>query len=239
MSEARLPTRPVFGPAIAPAVVLGALAAAAWALLASGATGHMSHDELLGSGQLPQLAPLLAFLGSWQLMVAAMMLPLAVPAIASRARRTGRPWAAAGAVAVALCAVWTGFAVAVLAGDSGIHRLVAAWPWLAEHEWLVASAVLVLAGLVQLAPFQQRALASAQRASGRPWRYATLCLGSCWALMLVMFAVALGSLLWMAVVAVMMTVERVTAHGSRWAPLVGAALISLAVLPPLHLVGVH
>lgn len=239
MSEARLPTRQVFGPAIAPAVGLAALAAAAWALLASGATGHMSHEELLGSGQLPQLAPLLAFLGNWLLMVAAMMLPLAVPAIAARARRTGRPWAAASAVAVTLCVVWTGFAVAVLAGDSGIHRLVAAWPWLEEHEWLVASAVLVLAGLVQLAPFQRRALASARSASGGPWRYAILCLGSCWALMLVMFAVALESLLLMAVVAVMMTVERGTGQGSRWAPLVGAALISLAVLPPLHLVGVH
>ena len=55
--------------------------------------------------------------------------------------------------------------------------------------------------------------------------------------MLVMFAVALESLLWMAVLAVVMTVERVTAHGSRLAPLVGTALISLAVLSPLHLTG--
>lgn len=239
MSEARLSTRPVFGPAIAPAVVLVSLAAAAWALLASGATGHMSHDELLGSGQLPQLAPLLAFLGNWQLMVTAMMLPLAVPAIAALARRTGRPWAATGAVAATTCVVWAGFAVAVLAGDSVVHRLVAGWPWLEQHEWLVASAVLVLAGLAQLAPFQRRALASVHSAPGGPWRYAISCLGGSWALMLVMFAVALESLLWMAVLAVVMTMERVTAHGSRLTPLVGAALISLAVLPPLHVIGVH
>src|SRR5215475_10903845 len=106
-------------------------------LLASGVTGHMSHDELLGSDHLPQLAPLLAFLGNWLLMVAAIMLPLSIPAIAARARRSGRWWAAAGAVA-ATCVVWTGFAVAVLAGDSVVHRLVAGWPWLEEHEWLVA-----------------------------------------------------------------------------------------------------
>ena len=237
MSEARLSIRPGLGPAIAPAAALGLLAAAAWALLASGATGHMSHDALLGSGRLPHLAPLLAFLGNWQLMVAATMLPLAIPAIAARAHRTGRGWAAAGAVAAAICVVWTGFAVAVLAGDSVVHRLVAGWPWLAEREWLVASAVLVLAGLVQLAPFQRRALASARGTSGPPWRYAIWCLRSCWALMLVMFAVALESLLWMAVLAVIMTVERVTAHGSRLAPAVGVALIGLAVLPPLHLAG--
>jgi predicted metal-binding membrane protein len=237
MSEARLSTRPGFGPAIPPAAVLGLLAAAGWALLASGATGPMSHDALLGSGQLPHLAPLLAFLGNWQLMVAATMLPLAIPAIAARACRTGRPWAATGAVVATTGVVWTGFAVAVLAGDSVVHRLVAQWPWLEEREWLVSSAVLVLAGLVQLAPFQRRALASARRAASPPWRYALSCLASCWALMLVMFAVALESLLWMAVLAVVMTVERVTAHGSRLAPLAGIALISLAVLSPLHLTG--
>jgi len=236
MSEARLPTRPALGPAIPPAVALGSLAAAAWALLASGATGHMSHDGLLGSGQLPHLAPLLAFLGNWQLMVAATMLIPAIPAIAARAHRTGRRWAAASAVAATTCVVWTGFAVAVLAGDSVLHRLVARSPWLEEHEWLVASAVLVLAGIVQLAPFQRRVLASARSASSPPWRYAISCLAGCWALMLVMFAVALESLLWMAVLTVVMIVQRVTTHGLRLAPPVGVALISLAVLSALHLV---
>jgi predicted metal-binding membrane protein len=172
-------------------------------------------------------------------MVAAMMLPLAIPAIAAQARRTGRWWAAASAVAATLCVVWTGFAVALLAGDSVVHRLVAGWPWLAEHEWLVASAVLVIAGIVQLAPFQRRALAAAHSAPSPPWRYAVSCLRSCWPLMLVMFAVALESLLWMAALAVILTVERVSAHGSRLAVPVGAALICLAVLPPLHLIGAH
>src|SRR5712691_7383751 len=115
MSETRLSTRPGFGPAIPAAAALGSLAAAAWALLANGATGHMSHDALLGSGQLPRPSALLAFLGTWQLMVAATMLPSAIPVIAVRARRTDRWWAATSAVVATTCAVWTGFAVAVLA----------------------------------------------------------------------------------------------------------------------------
>jgi predicted metal-binding membrane protein len=52
--------------------------------------------------------------------------------------------------------------------------------------------------------------------------------------MLVMFAVGVESLLWMAVLAAVMTVERVTRYGSRLAPLVGLALIGVAVLAPLH-----
>jgi hypothetical protein len=108
-------------------------------------------------GQLPHPAAFLAFLGNWQLMVAATMLPTAIPAMAARARRTDRWWAATSAVVAATCAVWTGFAVAVLAGDCLVHRLVAEWSWLAKREWLVPSAVLVLADAVHLAPLKRRA----------------------------------------------------------------------------------
>jgi predicted metal-binding membrane protein len=189
---------------------------------------------VLGSGQLPRPGTLLAFLGNWQLMVVATMLPPAIPAVAARARRTRRWWATTGAVVAATCAVWTGFAVAMLAGDSMVHRLVAAWPWLGNRQWLVTSATLVLAGTVQLTPFERRALAATRSGSGSPWRYAVSCLRSCWALMLVMFAVGVESLLWMALLATIMTVERVARHGSRLAPPSGLALITVAALAPLH-----
>jgi len=227
--------RPNFGPAVPAAAALGTFAAAAWALLAGGATGHMSHHVLLGSGHLPRAGAVLAFLGNWQLMVAATMLPPAIPAIAALARRSDRWWAATRAALVttcAVCAVWTGFAIAVLAGDSLVHRLVGAWPWLAAREGLVTWAVLTLAGIVQLTSIRRHAPAAA-RTPLRPWRYALDCLGSCWALMLVMCAVALENLLWMAVLAGVMTVQRLPGLGARLAPAVGLVLISLAALAPL------
>jgi predicted metal-binding membrane protein len=52
--------------------------------------------------------------------------------------------------------------------------------------------------------------------------------------MLVMFAVGVSSLLWMAVLAAVMIVERVVRYGSRLTPLVGLALIGLAVLAAPH-----
>ena len=234
MSDTGLFTRTGLDQTIPVAAVLGSLAAAAWVFLASGTVGHTSHDVVLGSGQPPQLGTLVAFLGNWQLMVVATMLPPAIPAVAARARRTQRWWATTSAVVATTCAVWAGFALALLAGDSTVHRLVAAWPWLGQQKWLVTSAMLVLAGTVQMAPFERRALAAARSASSRPWRYAINCLGSCWALMLVMFAVGVESLLWMVLLATVMMVERVARYGSRLAPPVGLALISIAVLAPLH-----
>jgi predicted metal-binding membrane protein len=234
MSATRLFVRADLEQTILAAAALGTAAAAAWVLLAVGAVGHPSHEVLLGSGQLPRPGALLAFLGQWQLMVVATMLPLAIPAVVARARRTRRWLATTGAVAAATCAVWTGFAVAALAGDAMVHRLVAAWPWLGSRQWLVTAALLVLAGAVHLAPSERRALAAARSPSSAPLRYAISCLGSCWALMLVMFAVGAERLLWMAVLAAVMTVERVTRYGPRLAPLVGLALISAAVLAPLH-----
>ncbi len=234
MSDTGLFSRTGLDQTIPVVVVLGSLATAAWAVLASGAVGHTSHDVVLGSGQPPRLSTLIAFLGHWQLMVVATMLPPAIPAVAARARRTQRWWATTSAVVATTCVVWAGVAVAMLVGDSTVHRLVAAWPWLGQQKWLVTSVMLVLAGTVQLAPFERRALAEARSASGSPWRYAISCLGSCWALMLVMFAVGVSSLLWMAVLAAVMLVERVARSGSRLAPLVGLALISVAVLAPLH-----
>jgi predicted metal-binding membrane protein len=234
MSETELLTRPGLDQTIPVVAVLGSLAAAAWAMLAGGVAGHASHEVVLGSGQPPRLGTLVAFLGHWQLMVVATMLPLAIPAVAARARRTHRWLAITSAVMATTCAVWAGFAIAMLVGDSMVHRLVAAWPWLGNRDWLVTSAMLVLAGIVHLAPLERRALATARSASSPPWRYAVSCLGSCWALMLVMFAVGVESLLWMVVLATVMTVERVTRIGSRLAPLVGLALIGVAVLAPLH-----
>lgn len=181
MSETGLFTRPGLDQTIPVVAVLGSLTAAAWAMLAGGTVGHASYEVVLGSGQqLPRLGTLLAFLGHWQLMVVATMLPPAIPAVAARARRTQRWWATTSAVAAATFAVWAGFAVAMLAGDSMVHRLVATWPWLGNREWLVTSAMLVLAGIVHLAPFERRALAAARSASSPPWRYAMSCLGSCW-----------------------------------------------------------
>jgi predicted metal-binding membrane protein len=221
--------------ALAMTVALALLCAVAWGVLASGVTGHMSHHELLGSDQLPPIGGVLAFLGNWQLMVVATMLPAAIPAMVARLGRADGGWPAASVVITgiaAVCAVWTGFGVAVLAGDGVLHRLVDAWPWLEAHDWIVTSAVLVGAGIGLLVVRQKTGGGRAAR--GTPWQDAVSGLGHCWLLMLVMFALALESLAWIAVLAIVMTAQRLGWFGRALAPLVGVVLIGAAVLVALR-----
>jgi predicted metal-binding membrane protein len=51
------------------------------------------------------------------------------------------------------------------------------------------------------------------------------CLGCCWALMLTMFAVGVGSLAWMTAITGVMVIEKTMPNGRKLVPLVGAALV--------------
>ena len=56
------------------------------------------------------------------------------------------------------------------------------------------------------------------------------CVGCCWSLMLVMFAVGLGSLAWMLVLGIVMAIEKNVAWGRRLSRPLGVVLILAAVL---------
>lgn len=206
--------------AIAAVAVLAAIAAAAWVILLAGAGGH-DHASLTG----------------WLLMIAAMMLPPEITTV-YKSPALSR----AGAVVAATVAVWTGFAVVALSltammnvadgtGDTGStggphgHHAGAAG--------LIASVVLIGAGMFQLSPVRRRLLtATRNHPSMSPWRHALHCLGGCWALMLVMVAAGLGNLAVMAALTVVMTVERVASARLKamTAYPVGVALVGVGAV---------
>ena len=132
-----------------------------------------------------------------------------------------------------------------LAGDMQIHRLVDSWGWLAEHTWVIGSAIFAIAGLFQFTPLKESCLKECRspfgffvryyrRGAGHAWRlglrHGLFCLGCCWALMLVMFGVGVGSLAWMLALAGVMVIEKVTRRGTLLSPVVGIAMLVLAVL---------
>jgi predicted metal-binding membrane protein len=229
MSDRGSLVRPGSQQAIPVAVVLAAVAAAAWLVLGAG-VGHTTHDDVLGSGQAPDPAAVAALLGGWTVMVAAMMLP---PEIASMA--AGRPcssrswWTEAGFVALTTCVAWTGFAILALTGDAVVHEVAESRPQLAG---LVAPAVLVGAGAFQLSTPHRRLLAATDESRATPWRRAIWNVGSCGGLMLVVFALEVGNLLAMAALTAVMTVERAATPPMErlTAALVGRALIAAAAL---------
>jgi predicted metal-binding membrane protein len=230
-----------------PAYVPAGIALAWGALLLAQLVGApMSHDELAG-GSLPPPAAVGIFGVGWVVMVAAMMLPSSYPMVrAFTATTAGRP--GGGELARFLggyVAVWTVFGVALFAGDLGLHALVdgSAQPF-ATHTTLLGNALLI-AGAFQLTDRKRRCLGRCRhpeeflRRHGRlaavaapvgafrlGREYGLHCLGSCWALMLAVFALGKPELLWMAVFGAVMLYERVGRQGLVVAWLAGAALLA-------------
>lgn len=236
-----------------------ALVLVAWAMILLATWAHQSylfnHDYLIQESGLPWIAALIFFLICWQVMIAAMMLPSSLPLL-FRLMRAWQTQQRLHTNILALLAgytlVWTAFALAAFVGDTGIHLLVNHWSWLALHPWLIGAATFAVAGIFQFSPFKQRSLQACRHAfratsclssteAGDAWRlgwhHGWCCLGSCWALMLLMFGVGVGSLIWMAVLTGVMIAEKAI-PGGRWlSPAIGVAALLLAALWLAHPAG--
>ena len=186
------------------------------------------------------------FLGVWVVMMAAMMFPSVAPTVALYARMTSArslhapllfaggyllTWAAAGAAA---------FAVAVAGGR--VAGGVLAWD--RAGRW-AAGATLLVAAVYELTPLKDVCLGKCRSPLGfllGSWRSGrsgavrmgaeagAWCVGCCWALMASLFALGVMSLVWMAMIAALIAVEklvpwrRVATYGTT------AVLLVLGVL---------
>jgi predicted metal-binding membrane protein len=172
----------------------------------------------------------LSFLLMWVPMMTAMMTPSLVP-ILRRYRRAGRPTVL---VAAGYGFVWTMTGVAVLP----LHAM------LATAEPLVASAVIVLAGVFQLTPWKATHLAYCRRRPGcghdlpgdaaTAWRHGIglglHCSLSCAGLTLILLVI--GAMDWwaMALVSAAITLERLAPAGEQLARVTGAGILAAGLL---------
>lgn len=182
----------------------------------------------------------------WVLMLAAMMLPTSFPLIEMFRRLTLRR--ADQELLLALLvggylAVWLGFGVLAHASD---WLLLAAFDRLdpgRTSAWAIGAGTLVLAGAFQFSALKHRCLEKCRtplsfvihywrRQEGRAGafllgvRHGAFCVGCCWALMLLMFAVGAGNVGWMLALGAVMAIEKNLPWGRRLSPLLGAALIA-------------
>lgn len=216
----------------------------AWATMflaaATGADHTVGHDAVVADGQLPPPGELLRFLGAWQVMTAAMMLPSSRPMMGLFHQVSRSPGAVAAFLA-AYFAVWTGFALVALAGDAVLHDVVERSRWLHDHPSVITGGVLVLAGAFQFSPLKDRCLQACRnpysflmrhydRGIWPAWalgvRHGLFCLGCCWALMLVMFGVGVTNVVWMIGLTGVMVIEKTAAWGRRLIPVTGTVLIA-------------
>ena len=196
---------------------------------------------------------LLAVFVMWAVMMVAMMLPSALPAIllfgavaAGRGsqRPGGAPLARLSVFAAGYVAVWTAFSAAATLGQAAL----ASAGWLtammsSASVWLSAL-VLAVAGAYQWLPVKDACLRfcrsplelflfrfrpGAGGAFAMGAEHGVYCVGCCWALMLVLFAAGVMNLLWVALLAGLVLLEKVL-PGGRWIGRVaGVGLLGLAV----------
>lgn len=167
------------------------------------------------------------YLGIWVTMTAAMMLPTAVPHVARLAR--------ALPFAIGYLAVWTVFGLAAY----GLYELASSLEtgWLAWDEAgpYAAGGLVVVAGLYELTPLKRRSLRRCRSthrdvgAFGSGLRHGLDCVGCSGGLMVVLFAVGVMSLVWMAVVAAAIFAEKILPQGQRLSRAIAVALLVLGI----------
>ena len=206
-------------------IVLVAGAVAAWAVTVDRMRG-------MDAGPGTDLGGLWWYVGVWVTMTAAMMLPSTVPAarhVARRARRVPTLLFAAGYLTV-----WTGYGLLAY----GVFRLVTSFDtgWLAWDRGgpYAAGVVIVAAGLYELTPLKRVCLRRCRNApQGNAFRSGVAhgfdCVGSSGALMAVLLVLGAMSLFWMAVVAVVIFVEKVLPRGPRFVPVLAVGVVALGV----------
>jgi predicted metal-binding membrane protein len=227
-------------------VGIAAAWAAAIAAQVAGVAALANHDSLLtGDGPPFAVAALIALL-AWQVMIAAMMLPSSLPLIrlygraTERAPRRGRSMAAfIGGYAL----LWSVFGLGAFLFDASIHAGVNASPWLRHHDWWIGGTVLALAGAFQFTSLKDACLDKCRHPAQFLTRYyergpaggfklgarhGAFCVGCCWALMLVMFAAGVASLIWMALLTGVMIHEKTRPSGAKAVPVTGLALLGAA-----------
>lgn len=231
-------------------VLVTALAATAWLVLwlwdASPYRRYLHHDAPTGLGTALELG---LFVVGWLLMIVAMMLPTVIPLLATFRALVGtrrRPGVLTGAVILGYLVTWTAFGLVAWIGDRGVHAMVDAVPWLAANPRFVLAGTFALAGLYQFSGLKYRCLdecrsplgfilhrwqgrAERREAFGLGVAHGLFCVGCCWSLMLVMFAVGLGSMAWMLALGAVTAVEKNAAWGRRLGRPLGIVLLLAAL----------
>ena len=216
-------------------VGLIALAGLAWAYIARLAALMQSHSGMV----MPQVRAWdvgetagLAIM--WIVMMVAMMIPSATPAILlfagiSRRRRVqGVPAVPVSVFILGYLLAWTGYAVLAAITQSALHSAALLSPAMASQSPLLGGGLLIIAGVYQWLPLKGACLSHCRSplgffsthwregisgAAGMGFRHGSYCVGCCWALMALLFVAGVMNLLWVVAITGFVLVEKVVPHG--------------------------
>jgi predicted metal-binding membrane protein len=185
------------------------VAAAAWVV----AVQQMSGMDM---GTATDLGSFALFIAVWVPMMAAMMLPGAVPAVSRFVRANGRALAAP-LFAGSYVAVWTlvGLAVYVLY-----------WP----HDFYAAGALTIAAGAYELTPLKRDCRRRCRESVSSGFQFGIYCVGSSIGLMVILVALGVMSVTWMSVIAALVLGQKLLPPRASVDVPVALAIVSFGIL---------
>jgi predicted metal-binding membrane protein len=193
--------------AVALTATLG-LAAGSWVVAARQMNG-------MDMGVATQLGSLGFFIALWVSMMAAMMLPGAAPAVLNRASSDGVR--ALPLFVGSYLAVWTLVGLAVYA----LYR---------PHGSFAAGLVVIAAGMYELTPLKQHFRRRCQEGVRSGVEYGLCCVGSSLGLMLMLVALSVMSLTWMAVIAALVLAQKLVPAKAVFDVPPALAIVGLGIL---------
>ena len=183
------------------------------------------------------------FLGTWTVMMAAMMLPSATPMIllhrlGADGRLRTQLWSAA--FVAGYLVVWASVGIVVWGAAMAASAIVTQ-----EERAVAVAAILLIAGVYQFTPLKSTCLRACRTPADfllTHWHrgisgqlrlgveHGLYCLGCCWALMALFVGVGAMSLVWAAGIALVVLVEKLRPEGVAFGRIAGASLIAAAVI---------
>ena len=185
------------------------LAAASWGI----AVWQMHGMDM---GVATRLGSFVPFIAVWVVMMAAMMLPGAAPAVLKCADASGRARTVLLFV-VSYLAIWTLVGVAVYA----LYR---------PHGPFAAGAITIAAGVYELSPLKQFFRRRCRENVRSGFEFGLDCVGSSIGLMLMLVALGVMSVAWMSVIAVLIVAQKLLPARAAMDVPVALAIVGLGIL---------
>src|SRR5262245_43822757 len=243
--------RPLFV-VLVPTIVLAWVSLLIWGM--SPYAQFITHESTGGMLMEHSAGVLAIQVAGWTLMLVAMMLPTSLPLISMFDRIAAQRPDRVRLVALLLAgylSIWAAFGLLVHLGNMALLNIAHQVTWLHNHA-MIAAASLILVGLYQFSPLKYKCLDKCRSPMSfimEHWRgrkdrmqsfllgihHGLFCIGCCWALMLLLLSVGVGSFAWMLVLGIVMGVEKSMTWGRRLSAPLGVFLIGLGV--PIALTG--
>jgi predicted metal-binding membrane protein len=188
-------------------------------------------------------------LAMWIVMMVAMMTPSALPMIVvfdrvARSRRSGvSAFWVTGAFLLGYLVLWTLFSFLATTMQAALHATSLLSPAMKSTSSVLSGVLLIAAGAYQLSPLKRACLSRCRSpmaflltewrdgvagAFVMGWRHGVYCLGCCWLLMALLFVGGVMDLRWIAVLSVVVLIEK-TLPIPHLATVLGIALTAWGV----------